>query len=137
MNIEIDFDVYKALTVRRSSETVTYNDVLRELLKLSPIAPGRLSAPAPTTSEVSARDWIPKGVRFPEGTEFRARFKRQMYSGKVEAGALVVDGKRFHSPSAAAGYVTKNFVNGWNFWECRYSGETNWKNIMAIRNGRT
>jgi negative regulator of replication initiation len=34
--IQIDFDVYKALTVRRSSEDVTYNDVLREMLGLEP-----------------------------------------------------------------------------------------------------
>jgi len=30
--IEIDFDVYKALTARRPSEDVTENDVLRQLL---------------------------------------------------------------------------------------------------------
>ena len=32
--IEIDFDVYKALTMKRTSQEVTYNDVLRELLDL-------------------------------------------------------------------------------------------------------
>ena len=31
-NIEVDFDVYKALTLRRPSEGVSENDVLRELL---------------------------------------------------------------------------------------------------------
>lgn len=33
--IQIDFDVYKALTLRRASEDVTCNDVLRELLGLN------------------------------------------------------------------------------------------------------
>lgn len=34
MTIDIDFDVFKELTRRRSSEEVTYNDVIRELLGL-------------------------------------------------------------------------------------------------------
>ena len=36
ITIEIDFDVYKKLTVRRESEEVSYNDVIRDLLKMSP-----------------------------------------------------------------------------------------------------
>ena len=32
--IEVDFDVFKALTMRRPSEIVSENDVLRELLGL-------------------------------------------------------------------------------------------------------
>ena len=32
--IEIDFDVFKELTIRRTTESVTYNDVLLELLGL-------------------------------------------------------------------------------------------------------
>ena len=34
--IEIDFDVFKLLTVMRLSENMTYNDVLRKLLELDP-----------------------------------------------------------------------------------------------------
>ena len=30
--IDVDFEVFKELTVRRASESVTYNDVIRELL---------------------------------------------------------------------------------------------------------
>jgi hypothetical protein len=32
--LDVDFDVFKALTNRRATEAVTYNDVLREILGL-------------------------------------------------------------------------------------------------------
>jgi hypothetical protein len=32
--IEVDFDVFKALLAKRTSEDVTYNDVLRQILRL-------------------------------------------------------------------------------------------------------
>jgi len=128
--IDIDFDVYKELTLRRATESVTYNDVLRELLKLG----AANNKPESTSGAGGVGDWTPKGVRFPQGTEFRARYKGQIYVAKVEKGALVRDGKRFDSPSAAAKDVTKNFVNGWNFWECRFPGDSTWRNILPLRN---
>lgn len=126
--IEVDFDVFKALTNRRPSEEVTDNDVLRELLGLSP---KRQSGIVGTTS--SPGDWVVKGVRFPTGSEFRARYKGQVYLARVEKGALVHNGKPFDSPSAAAVSITGNPVNGWNFWEARLPGRTNWTTIRALR----
>lgn len=35
--IDIDFDVYKALTMRREKEEMSYNDVLRQMLGLAPV----------------------------------------------------------------------------------------------------
>ena len=127
--IQVDFDVFKALTVRRASEEVSENDVLRQLLGLptrkdTPIQPG---VPAPG-------DWITKGVRFPVGTEFRATYKGQTHLGRVEGGALVLSGKQFDSPSAAAMSITGNKpVNGWTFWECRVPGQAGWKMIKTLR----
>lgn len=132
--IEIDFDVYKALTVLRETESVTYNDVIRGLLGL-----GRADAahsPSEATGGAPAGDWVQKGVRFPEGTEFRATYKGAAYYGKVEGGRLFVDGKAATSPSEAAWLVTKTNVNGWNFWECRLPGESRWRLIKGLRNGR-
>ena len=128
-SIEIDFDVEKALFMRRTSEEVSYNDVLRELLSLGPKkAPMTLSSP-----NSGAKDWVTKGVRFPNGAEFRANYKGKAYCGKVEDGALVVDNKRYDSPSSAAVAITNNPVNGWIFWECRMPGHSSWKIIKAIR----
>lgn len=126
--IEVDFDVFKALTNRRPSEEVTENEVLRELLGLS-----KRKQSAPASANPTPGDWIAKGVRFPAGTEFRASYKGQTYLARVEAGALVLNGKRFDSPSSAAVSITKNPVNGWHFWQCRLPGEAGWKMIKALR----
>jgi len=129
MNIEIDFDVFKELTNRRATENITYNDVLRELLGLNPLKTEEIS-PDFATFDGS---WTTKGVTFPAGTEFRANYKGQNIFGKVESGFLVVNGKRFDSPSASAVSITGNSVNGWIFWECRLPGKTSWQIIKSLR----
>ena len=125
--IEIDFDVFKELTIRRTSEEITYNDVLRDLLGLGP------SKKQEGHVAEESRSWIAKGIVFPHGTEFRCSYKGQVYYGKVENGALVVNGKRFTSPSAAAREITNNSVNGWIFWECKMLGENSWKLMGNVR----
>ena len=118
----------KGSTSRRVSEEVTFNDVLRELLGLEP-SKGQKSF------EISKESppWIVKGVIFPHGTEFRSVYKGQLYSGKVENGALVVNGKRFSAPSAAAHEITNNSVNGWVFWECKKPGDSSWRLMSKAR----
>ena len=128
MNIEIDFDVFKALTLRRSTEDISYNDVLRELLGLPP---KKSQVPPEGVSEHG--NWVTKGVAFPSGTEFRATYKGQTYYGKVEPRGLVVDNTSFNSPSAAAVKITGNPVNGWTFWECRMPGQSSWRMIKSLR----
>jgi hypothetical protein len=127
--IEIDFDVFKELTIRRKTEETTYNDVLRELLGLNP----KKQQTTPTGPDSGKGGWIQKGVRFPQGTDFRATYKGENYYGKVDGGALVVDGQRFNSVSSAAVSITGNSVNGWIFWECRYPGSNSWKIIKSLR----
>ena len=126
--IEVDFDVFKALTMRRPSENVTENDILRELLGLTFKRQSTLSPSIPASS-----DWVTKGVRFPTGTEFRAHYKGQTFIGRVENGALVLNGKPFDSPSAAAVSITGNPVNGWHFWQCRLPGQASWQMLKALR----
>ncbi|MDR4514574.1 DUF2924 domain-containing protein [Nitrosomonas sp.] len=127
--IEVDFDVYKQLTIRRATEEVTCNDVIRELLGL-----GQTEAdPKKIQTEPSPSDWAVKGIRFPAGTEFRANYKGQIRTGRVEGGALTVNGKRYDSPSAAAVAITGSSVNGWRFWECRFPGKSTWQLIVSLR----
>jgi len=127
--IDVDFDVYKQLTMRRATEDVTYNDVVRELLGLKQ---SKVDAPKEANSP-TAEDWVVKGVHFPEGTEFRANYKGQLHTACVEGGALVLAGKRYESPSAAAVSVTGSSVNGWRFWECRLPGKSTWQIIEGLR----
>ena len=131
--IDVDFDVFKALTMRRSSEEVTENDVLRELLGLPSPRPSRSQTDASGQTR-SESDWIAKGIRFPTGTEFRATYKGKTYLARVEGGGLVLNGERFDTPSAAAMSITKNPVNVWTFWEARLPGQTSWRMLKALRN---
>ncbi|HCZ14289.1 MAG TPA: hypothetical protein DHV85_06770 [Candidatus Accumulibacter sp.] len=129
--IEVDFEVYKQLTVRRATEDVSHNDVIRKLLDLgqSQTAPAAKVASGPTPG-----DWVAKGVRFPVGTDFRANYKGVNHTARAEGGALVLsNGQRFDSPSAAAVSITGSAVNGWRFWECRLPGKSNWQLIEGLR----
>lgn len=124
--IEIDFDVFKALTLRRESEEVSYNDVLRDLLGL----PGTngVSAPAPQGGCVFL------GVHFPEGTQFQVTYKGRTYRARIEGGAWIgEDGAARTSPSEAAHAITKTNVNGWRFWKCRRPGDSVWRLMNDLR----
>ncbi len=85
---EVDFEVFKELTIRRATETMTYNDVLRELLGLPPRK----------VQVASNGAWEYRGVRFPNGTDFRAKYKGQTYAAKVESGRLMLDEKSCRQP---------------------------------------
>lgn len=128
--IDIDFDVFKALTVRRATELVTYNDVLRQLLGLSGIK-GKVGEPPG-----GAEEWICKGVRFPAGTEFRATYKGGVHYAKIAGGRMIVGGKAVTSPSDAARLVTGNSVNGWTFWQCRFPGEGHWRRLKMLQDSQ-
>ncbi len=127
--IDVDFEVFKVLTARRKSERMTENDVIREALGLHEPRRGG-------NDELSLRaesSWIVKGVEFPQGSEFRANYKGRLYTGAVDNGALVIGGRRFTSPSAAAVSITGNPVNGWVFWEVRLPGSFGWKPAVTFR----
>jgi hypothetical protein len=93
--------------------------------------------PSPTKRPELERSgaWVVKNVVFPSGTEFRATHKGRVLLGRIEAGALTVNGKRYDSPSSAASDITKTSVNGWIFWECKKPGSTSWQTIKALRKG--
>ncbi|MCC7268996.1 MAG: hypothetical protein IT546_16870 [Caulobacteraceae bacterium] len=128
--IEIDFEVFKALTALREAETVSCNDVLRRLLGLER-AELRENEPATAGDK---EDWVCKGVRFPAGTEFRASYKGIVHRAKVAGGRLHVGDQVASTPSDAARIVTKTNVNGWTFWECRMPGEARWRMLKSLRN---
>ena len=127
-SIEVDFDVFKELTVRRKTEATTYNDVIRELLKLPPINSANAKAPSART-----QGWVSKGIMFPNGTEFRATYKGKTYTATVKDNQLLMNGKAMTSPSEAATAITNNSVNGWTFWECQLPHEVVWRRIDSLR----
>ena len=130
MMIEVDFDVYKALTSRRVSEAVTYNDVIRDLLRL-PLVPER--EPSPKREQGCVFD----GVLFPDGTRFRKTYKGQTYRAEIRDGRWIgSDGAPRKSPSDAAVAITNNSVNGWRFWEFQRPEETTWRLMDTIPRAR-
>lgn len=127
--VDIDFDVYKALTVLRTSEADTYNDVMRALLKLPPL--GKLPRVAEPTEGMA---WVSKGVIFPDGTEFRATYKGQNVTARVARGRLRGAGDKVAgSLSQAARLVTQNSVDGWTFWEVKRPSDMKWQRSGTLR----
>jgi hypothetical protein len=132
-SIEIDFEVYKALTALRQSETDNYNSVLRRVLKL-PVGPEEKSSDLPKTAE---RPWISKGVTFPGGTLLRAPYKGAVHNAMISAGKLVVDGIGIStSLSHAARLITNTAVDGWAFWDVKRPEDMAWRSAKSLRERR-
>src|SRR5699024_1390950 len=131
-SIDIDFDVFKELTIRRKNEAMTENAVLRDLLGLPSIIDGK-SHTLVNPVDGGGTPWVSIGITLPQGTEVRATYRGQQFTAIVENGALVLNGKRYKSPSAAAISITGNPVNGWRFWECLMPGSSRWKLIATYR----
>jgi hypothetical protein len=126
--IEIDFDVHKKMEAERRSFTETPNEVLRRLLGIKGSAP-----------VASGRPWSGDGVTLPHGTELRMEYNGAVYNGRVEDGQWLVEGKRFNSPSGAAGVARtragkRTKLDGWVYWQVRQPGEHDWKRIEEVRN---
>ena len=132
--IEIDFEVHKIIELERKSFSETPNEVLRRLLKVSGTRPSLQPQKATT-----GRPWSGKGVTLPHGTELQMDYNGRQYTGGIDNGEWVVEGQRFKSPSAAAGgiAVTKSGkhtnLDGWNYWQAKRPGDTDWVAIKDMR----
>ena len=75
----------------------------------------------------------------PHGTELRMEYNGSQYTGSIDNGEWAVEGKRFKSPSAAAGgiAVPKNGkhtnLDGWIYWHAKRTGDTDWIAIKQLR----
>lgn len=134
--IEIDFDVHKIIELERSSFSETPNEVLRRLLKVN----GASSAPKKVAPDTNAgRPWAGKGVTLPHGTELRMEYNGRRYTGAIDNGEWAIEGKRFKSPSAAAGGVAltkdgkRTNLDGWIYWYAKRPGDTDWVSIKQLR----
>ncbi len=126
MQIEIDFDTFKALTTLRLGEMDTLGDVVRRLagVKHSPEKP----------SEIEKNGCTYKGVHFPEGTHFRATYKGKPFRGIIKGGQWQDEvGNPYTSPSQAAFAIQGSGVNGWRFWECKRPSDSEWVLIDKLR----
>jgi hypothetical protein len=78
-----------------------------------------------------------EGVVFPEGTAFLAWYKDRPYWGHVKDGAIELNGEAFPSVSAAAVKITGRPTNGWDFWQAKPPGKSEFVRISKLRrNGK-
>lgn len=146
MQIEVDFDVYKALTLRRKDEADSYSDVIRRLLQIAyeekttgevppdqtwPGKVGRIGQLAGLDDLDGA--WIGK-VFFPEQTRFRATYKGQTFRAAIKGERWIgEDGVSHSSPSEAASAISGTKVNGWRFWYARRPEDDDWRRLDEFR----
>ena len=103
----------------------------RDALEKSPVFSGAIQQKAETPADCLA--WVVDGTTFPNGTKFRSKYKGYFHYGKVDNGALIYNGKQFLSPSAAAFSITRNFIDGWIFWDCKMPGQSSWVNLREFK----
>ena len=136
--IEIDFEIHKAIeNERRSFEEPPYV-ALRRLLKLPE---EKSSRPALVASV--GRPWREGTVEIPHGAEARMTYQRggQVFEGQFLDGRLVVNGQSFDTLSGAASALARTkggiatSLNGWNYWEVKFPGRTEWMPIKLLRRG--
>lgn len=140
MQIDVDFQVFKALVARREHEGHTYNDVLRELLNLDSLqepeqAPGPFDGIADALGKpLHGHGFYSRGLYLPDRTELRARYKQRSYRARI-AGEVWVseDGEQFASASAAAVAITGTNVNGLRFWEGKRPTDDGWRRLEHLR----
>jgi len=147
MQIEVDFEVFKRLTMLRESEEDSLNHVVRRLLSLAESEEcvgnvhDRLNpASKPTAVNLllggaTTKDgaWI-GNVFFPNGTRFRATYKGRTYRAEIKDEVWVgEDGVLRQSPSEAAGAISGTKVNGWRFWYGLRPGDEDWRRLDEFR----
>jgi hypothetical protein len=142
MQIEIDFEVFKALTARLESETDTYNEAIRRLLSLpaseTALLPGEfdvpgLPAPGNALSPFAGGVWF-SNVYFPNGTMFRATYKGKTYRARVQDSQWIDElGIVRTSPSDAASAITQTNVNGWRFWFAKRPHDEDWQRLDVLK----
>lgn len=140
--MEIDFDIHKVIeTERRNFEEPSYV-ALRRLLKLP--EPEKLEDKQSPPPE-HGRPWRLGHVEVPHGSLARMEYDRgrQVYEGQFLDGKLVVNGQAFATLSSAARALatTKNGqppnLNGWNYWQAKFPGETEWRSLEEMRRRRS
>lgn len=139
--IEVSLDVFKELTSRLQHDDHSYDDVIRDLLGLdSPLeAEYPVQIPFEPVSEAIARQiggngaFYSRGLRLPNGTKLRSRYKQQEYLAEIRDGQLIgADNNSYSSPSAAANAITGNNVNGLRFWEAQRPGDAAWRRLDSL-----
>jgi hypothetical protein len=138
MQIEIDFQVFKELTVRRSNENVSYNDVLRDILDID--ATATETSPAGLAG-VRAQSLTPnvgggyafRGGFLPNGSKLKALFKNRIYTAEIIDGKWVgEDGVSHATPTAACTHITGTATSYGRFWSVKRPNDIEWVRLSSL-----
>lgn len=132
--IEIDFEVFKELTARRTHEGHSCNDVIRDLLGL-PKPIGRIVSDtlAPLLDASGAKGFALRGGSLPEGTKLKAIYKNKEFQAAIRNGRWIDENDQEHSsPSAAATAITNTTVNGLRFWYAKRPSDATWTRLDTM-----
>lgn len=115
MNIQLDLEIYKRLTLLLA-QGEDYNALIGRLLDEREVREG----PGDHSQEVSV--WARHAMTFPVGTKLYASSKGKTYTATVQVDGLVIPefpDEVFRSLSAAAIKVAGGNRNGRTFWKYR------------------
>ena len=141
-SIEIDFEVYQRIEAARKGFEDTQNAALRRLLAIERTDTSRQPGPGDKVEGGTGREprpWFGKGVTLPHGTLVRMDYNGRVYSGSIDDGWWLVEGKRFKSPSGAASGVAvtgrgdKTRLDGWKYWSVKLPASDVWHHISTLR----
>ena len=132
--IDIDFDVHKAIEIERKTFDESPNEALRRLLGLQPNI-------KKSTQEIVAqgKSWSSKGVTLPHGTKLRMEYNGTEHEATILDGKWHCGGGSHAGPSPAAAGVattrdgTKPSLNGWIYWVAKLPGSNRWIPISTMR----
>jgi hypothetical protein len=69
---------------------------------------------------------VTEGVTFPDGTRFCFRRGGEFYEGRIDDGALVVEGVRYLTLSPPLVRIAARPINGWRRWWVALPLARNW-----------
>ncbi|TRD09954.1 hypothetical protein FGU71_13190 [Erythrobacter insulae] len=133
--IEIDFEVHKAIEAERNGFSEPPNAALRRLLGIDEAE----DEYDDKFEGLAGGGWASKGVTLPEETSLRMEYNGIVGRAFIRKGQWKTPKGIFNGPSPAAAAVasTKDgktpVLNGWRYWRAKLPGSRNWVPIQEMR----
>ena len=126
--VEIDLEIYRFIETNRLSFDETEADILRRLLNLPPLK----------KQDSGKRSMnLRNGVVLPDGTLLRGMHNSTEHQAEVRGGWILLNGKRYKSPSGAATAIRGYSEDGWRFWKVKRPHDSEWVILNKLRDQKS
>jgi len=122
--IEIDLEVHRLIETNRLSFDEPEGDILRRMVGLKP-----LEKQKPTGKGLD----LGHGVILPDDTLLRGMHNRVEHQAEIIGGWILLNGKRYKSPSGAATAIRGYPENGWRFLQVKRPQDSEWVPLKKLR----